>query len=55
LLIEPDRNMCEALKMGFRPIDRSWDVRFAVTAAEALSINSDHSCDLIATFQCASR
>lgn len=49
LLIEPNRNMCEALKMGFRSIDRSWDVRFAATAVEALSINAENTCDLVAT------
>ncbi|MBN2684564.1 MAG: HDOD domain-containing protein [Pontiellaceae bacterium] len=49
LLVEPNRNMCEALKMGFRSINHSWDVRFAVTAAEALSINAEHPCDLIAS------
>lgn len=49
LLIESNRNMREALKMGFRSVDCSWNVEFAVTAAEALSINLNHPFDLIVT------
>ncbi len=49
LLVKPSQNMFEALKMGFRSVDDSWDVIFAETAEEALSINAEHPCDLVAT------
>ncbi|MBN2703762.1 MAG: HDOD domain-containing protein [Pontiellaceae bacterium] len=49
LLIKPSRNMFDALKMGFRSVDSSCDVLYAATAEEALSINAEHRCDLVAT------